>query len=320
MSSKIYALIECRRSIMKGKVIISVALMFTLALTGCGKKAADMGRTESASKNSSVSEFKVGNGVAKSEDKANNQTAAKQDSAVQEKKIIQNCSLQIVADDLKKLSSQLRSKCDELGGYIESEELMEERSTAKVRIPAVKFNEFIVFTENSYEVTNKNITTENITDAYVDNEARLKNLRAQEDQVLNILKKANTVEEVLKVQTELYKIRGEAEALEARKKSWDKQVDYATVTINVSKKNIVVDNKKSIIGGNDFLKASAKGFNNTLVSLTLFIQKFLIFVISNIIPIALLAVVGFFGFKKYRRTKGEEQVIESKEEIKKDKE
>lgn len=303
---------------MKGKVILSIALIFTLALTGCAKKAS-MSRTESASKNS-VSEFKVGNGVAKSEEKTSNQVAGKQDSAVQEKKIIQNCNLAIIADDLKKLSSQIHSKADELGGYIENEQLMEDRSTARVRIPAAKFNDFIVFTEGSYEVINKNITADNITDAYVDNEARLKNLRAQEEQVLNILKKANTVEEVLKVQTELYKIRGEAEALEARKKSWDKQVDYATVTINASKKNIVVDNKKSIIGGNDFIKASAKGFNNTLVSLTLFIQKFLIFVISNIIPIALLAVIGFFGFKKYKKTKSKEQIIESKEQIEKDKE
>lgn len=287
---------------MKGKIIVSIALMFALALTGCAKKA-DMNLSTGSSekKSYSKSDLSISNGTAGVENKANYDAAKAKDSGIQEKKIIQYCDLYIISDDLKKLSAQLHSKSEQLGGYIESEELMEERSTAKIRIPSAKFDEFIGFAENRYEVKNKNIRTENITDAYVDNEARLKNLRAQEEQVLNILKKANTVDEVLKIQAELYKIRGEAEALEARKKSWDKQVDYSTITIKVDKKNIVVDNKKSIIGGKDFVKASAKGFTNTLISLTLFIQRLLIFVISNIIPLAVLVILGFFGFRSYKK-------------------
>lgn len=285
---------------MKGKIVLGIALMLTLAFTGCAKKS-DMSATQSANKSSSTSEMKISNSGATGNGSANSDAAKSQNSVVEQKKIIQHCNLYIVADDLKKLSSELHSKSQQLGGYIESEELMEERSSTKIRIPAIKFDEFISFTESSYEVKNKNITTENVTDAYVDNDARLKNLRAQEEQVLNIMKKANTVDEVLKIQTELYRIRGEAESLEAKKKNWDKEVDYATITINVDKKNIVVDNKKSIIGGKDFFKASSKGFNNTLISLVLFIQKLLIFVISNIIPIAILAALGFFGFKQYKK-------------------
>lgn len=225
----------------------------------------------------------------------------------QEKKIIRFCTLYIQEDDLVKLSEAIQKKTNELGGYIESENTMEQRLTTVVRIPSDKLDEFISYTEKGYKVINKNINTNNITDAYVDNDARLKNLRAQEDQILTILKKANTVDEVLKVQAELYRIRGEAESLTAMKKNWDKQVDYSTITINADKKMIVPDSKKTIIGGSDFFKAIGKGFLNASISVILIIENILIFIFSNIIVIAILAVGAFFGYRRYKKIQNTKQ-------------
>lgn len=288
---------------MKKKALVCAALAAVLALSGCAKKS------------ESISGSAANKSVAPTQDMAiksegQNANAKMADStkltntstAVQtEMKIIRNGTLYIVEEDLSKLSVSLKNKAIELGGYIENENLMETRLATKIRIPSNKFDDFMSFTEKGFDVKNKSITSDNITDAYVDNEARLKNLRAQEEQILTILKKANTVEEVLKVQGELYRIRGEAEALEARKKSWDKQVDYATVTVNADKKMIVPDSKKSIISGSEFGKAVGKGFSNTTVSLVLAIENILIFIFSNIIVLLILGVAGFFGFRSYRK-------------------
>jgi len=239
------------------------------------------------------------NSVMKTDNTTNSKTSVNQ--ADHEKKIIKFCTLYIQEDDLGKLSDSIQKKTNELGGYIESENTMEQRLTTVIRIPSDKFDEFVSFTENGYKVLNKNITTNNITDAYVDNDARLKNLRAQEEQILTILKKANTVDEVLKVQAELYRIRGEAESLEAMKKSWDKQVGYSTITITADKKIIVPDSKKTIIGGSEFFKAIGKGFSNTSVSIILLLENLLIFVLSNIIILAILGAAGFYGFRWYKK-------------------
>jgi hypothetical protein len=235
---------------------------------------------------------------------ASSKTDAKQSASEEEKsrtKIIRNASLYIVEENLTNLSESIRKKVEEIGGYVENENLMEQRLSTRVRIPADKFDEFIGYTEKGFAVKNKSISSENITDVYVDNEARLRNLKAQEEQILTILKKANTVEEVLKVQAELYKIRGEAEALEARKKNWDKQVDYATININADKKVIVAENKNTVISGSDFFKSIGTGFSNTAVALVLAVQHIMIFLLSNIIVLAILALASFLGLRYYKK-------------------
>lgn len=286
--------------------IIALILLFT----ACSKKSANApsstvlqeaatSSSNGAAGNNNLNISGAAYDSAKPADKAVDQKTNQQID--QEKKIIRFCTLYIQEDELGKLSDSIQKKTNELGGYIESDNVMEQRLTTVVRIPSNKFDEFVSFTEKGYKVINKNITTNNITDIYVDNDARLKNLRAQEEQILTILKKANTVEEVLKVQTELYKVRGDADALEATKKSWDKQVDYATITINADKKMVVPDSKKTILGGSEFFKAIGKGFSNTSVSLILFIQNVLIFIISNIIVLAILVAAGFFGYRRYKK-------------------
>jgi hypothetical protein len=303
MKNKEYGGIKMkRRSLLCG--ILALAMIFS----SCAKKS-----EMSAGSTSSDKAASVGNGGLSIKPSAAGTAPArmappmadsKQESSnqvEQNKKIIKNASLYIVEENLINLADSLRKRAEELGGYIESESLMEMRLSARIRIPAQKFDDFITYAEKGFAVKNKDVSAENITDAYVDNEARLNNLKAQEEQVLTILKKANTVEEVLKVQTELYKIRGEAEALEARKKNWDKQVDYASITINADKKIGVVDNKKSILGGSEFFKSIGTGFNNTSVTLVLAIQNLLIFIFSNITVLAFLALAAFFGLKYYKK-------------------
>lgn len=294
-----------RRLLICGSVVILLLLLFTACSKKAGNASSSSAVPQAASgaaekKDSSLS---ISNSVQNDNAKVNTTSMDVKlpQNIDQEKKIIRYCTLFIQEEELGRLSDSIEKKTNELGGYIESENIMEDRLTTVVRIPSDKFDDFVSFTEKGFAVKNKNITTDNITDAYVDNDARLKNLMAQEDQILTILKKANTVDEVLKVQAELYRIRGEAEALEAKKKSWDKQVDYSTITINADKNMIVPDSKKTIIGGSEFFKAIGKGFANTSVSIILLIENVLIFIISNIIVLAILASVGFFGFRWYKK-------------------
>lgn len=292
----------------KKRLLLCGVLAFTIVFTACGKKSAGTIPGDAAGSPSiNQSEAKPSmqdnasmNGVSKKADtdlKANTTST----EISKDQKIIRNGSINIVEENLIKLAEGIKQKTKELGGYIENEEMMEYRLTASVRIPADRFDDFIQYAEKGFDVKNKSISSQNITDTYVDNEARLNNLKAQEKQILGILEKAKTVEEVLKVQAELYKIRGEAEALEGRKRNWDKQIDYATLIINADKKQIVPDNKKTIISGSDFIKAIGKGFSNTGVSLILFVEQLFIFIFSNIIVLVIIGVLSILGFKRFKK-------------------
>jgi hypothetical protein len=215
------------------------------------------------------------------------------------KKIIQTGEIWIIAEDIKIASKNIRSKADNLGGYIESEGITEYSGSAKVRIPSQRLEDFIVYLEKDFEVQSTNTSAQDITSVYIDNEARLNNYRAQEAQVLEIMKKANTVEEILNVQNELFRVRGEIEALEARKKAWDRDVDFSTINLYINKKYSSVERNIRILTGNEFVKSISKGFSGAVTGLVLFIQHFIIFIVSNIFGLIIFGGTGYFVYRKF---------------------
>lgn len=283
----------------KRTVLIMISLMLII-MSGCAKKE---GRTESAryaNTAAPTAEVKYSSNDSK---QSVNYDQAKQNTIPKDKKIIQNYQVSIITDNIKKSANEIENKAKSLGGYVEMEEIMEYSSNASIRIPSSNADLFIEYLEKAFEVTNKNKSSEDISDVYVDNDARLKNLRAEESQVLEILKKANTVDEILKVQSELYRIREEIEVADSRKKNWDRQVDYSTVKLSINKKQIVNDKKVKILSSNEFFSSMGKGFKNTFMTLVVSLQTIIIFLFTNLIPIGIISGLGYAGYRIYNKKK-----------------
>jgi hypothetical protein len=81
-------------------------------------------------------------------------------------------------------------------------------------------------------VDSERVEAEDVTKQYIDQEARLRNLRAQEQQYLGILRQASTVKDTLAVSEQLNSVRGEIEQQQAEFETLSKQVE--TVAINVT--------------------------------------------------------------------------------------
>lgn len=276
------------------KRIISILIITMLVLlSGCAKKSSKYNTADAVSPSQSGSmEYSK-----TEENDSAYRTAANQNTIPQDKKIIQNFLVYLTVEDIKTAAKEIGSKTAQLGGYTEIEEITEYESSSVIRIPSDRADDFIDYLEKNYEVTNKQKSIEDITNVYVDNDARLKNLKAEESQVLEIMKKATSVEEILKVQNELYKIREEIEVLESRKKNWDRQVDYSTIRLNINKKQIVADRKIKILTSNEFFSSAWQGFKNTLTSIILSLQKLIIFLFSNLIPLVIIGGVGYTGYR-----------------------
>ena len=89
------------------------------------------------------------------------------------------------------------------------------------------------------ELKNQALTTEDVTKAYFDTESRLKNARSMEQRLIEILKtKSNDVADLLEVEKELGRVREEIETMQGELKFMDSQVKFATVTIQLSEKNM----------------------------------------------------------------------------------
>ena len=105
-------------------------------------------------------------------------------------------------------------------------------ASVSIRVPAEKFTEVREQIRSlGTRVEGENVDSEDVTKQYVDDDARLRNLRAQEEQYLQILHRAATVKDTLEVSEKLNEIRGAIEEKQAEFSALSKQVE--SVAINV---------------------------------------------------------------------------------------
>src|SRR3989441_9609127 len=106
-------------------------------------------------------------------------------------------------------------------------------ASLSIRVPAAKFAEVRAeIRKLGLRVDGEGVEAQDVTKQSVDQEARLRNLRAQEQQYLGILRKAATVKDTLEVSDKLNEVRGAIEERQAEFEALSKQVE--TVAINIT--------------------------------------------------------------------------------------
>ena len=277
------------------KTLLAFILAAMVIFSACGGS-----KNSYADSNSSVGSAPE-NKVSYEDGKADSVNINKDTAIQSQQMVIISYRMELECEDIGKTADKIRERCGQAEGYVESEEISQYSGYIVIRVPSKESQGVVDFLNDKFDVTRSKKSTQDITDKYVDNDARITNLKAEEAQILEVLKKANTVESILSVQNKLYEIRGEIESLEALKKSWDSRVQYSTIEIDITQKTIISDSKRSIIGGSEFFRAIKKGFTNTTVGLILFIQRLIIFLVSNILLIIIIAGGAYGAVRLYRR-------------------
>ena len=107
-------------------------------------------------------------------------------------------------------------------------------ATLSLRVPAPKFEEVRAqIRKLGLRVDSESFEAQDVTKQYVDQEARLRNLRAQEQQYLGILRKAATVKDTLEVSDKLNEARGAIEERQAEFEALSKQVEAVAINITL---------------------------------------------------------------------------------------
>ena len=90
-------------------------------------------------------------------------------------------------------------------------------------------------------VRQRNISSQDVTEEFIDINARLENMQRHEVRLREILAKANTIEEILKVEKELATARGQIESTTARLKAMTGRIDMSTVQLRISEVTVVAE-------------------------------------------------------------------------------
>lgn len=154
-----------------------------------------------------------------------------------ERKIIQTAHLVLLVEKLDTAVDSIQAAVKECGGFVQSSNMFRQDSARgahySLRIPVDQFNNVLAQLETLGDVQNKGTTGQDVTEEYVDVDARRRNLVRQEERLLTILDQAKTVEDILKVEGQLERVRGEIEALTGRLRYLDDQVELSTVDVEL---------------------------------------------------------------------------------------
>jgi hypothetical protein len=159
------------------------------------------------------------------------------DNATQDRKIVKEGSITLEVEDIAETMDKVTEMADELNGYVVSSYKYEYEQRVEgriiIRVPFEKFDEaFARLRQLARDVPYETTTATDVTEEYVDLEAQLSNLIATEAQYLALMEKAETVEEMLKVQSELSKVRGQIEQIEGRMQYLERTSETALIEVN----------------------------------------------------------------------------------------
>jgi hypothetical protein len=156
----------------------------------------------------------------------------------EERKIVKTGYITLEVEDIAASMDKVANMADEMGGYVVSSDKREYETgvsgSIRIRVPSQRFEEaFERLRQFAVAVPYENTEAKDVTEEYVDLEARLRNLEATEAQYLALLEKAEEVEDMLMVQRELSNVREEIERIEGRMLYLERTSDMALIEINL---------------------------------------------------------------------------------------
>ena len=164
-------------------------------------------------------------------------SAEAQSSAVAQNRIIvRTVDMGIIVPDVPRAAEEILATTRRHGGWqVSSDRSRTHRASLAVRVPAERLDEFVDSIRDMAErVEYETSTSQDVTDEYVDNEARLNGLRSTEERLLEFLDRAVDVEDALDVQEALAGVQVEMERIEGRLRFLSQTSAYSLVNLSLT--------------------------------------------------------------------------------------
>ncbi|MFP3903863.1 MAG: DUF4349 domain-containing protein [Armatimonadota bacterium] len=220
-------------------VLAMLGLVTLIAMVGCGRMAKEQGSASYAPKRAAYD--------AAAETKGASQAGADSDAvpdmpaAQMSRKIIRTGNIDLEVEDVEETSSRIRQLARESGGYVSDSNVREREDGLRygsitLKVPAEKFDSvFEKLQSLAAEGTSVSYSqeAEDVTEEWVDLEARIENKKKAEQSLQKHLEREADLSDILAVEKELFRVRGEIEQLEGRMRYLKNQVSLSTVTVNM---------------------------------------------------------------------------------------
>lgn len=291
---------------MKKLLAITLSLLLLIGLmTGCGAKGnGASGSLADGITSDSRGEISQEVGMSKPGTGATDTAALPQNQ-----KLVRKIWLDAETEDLDALLSHIDEKIAALSGYVEEREIYNgsnytsshryRHASLTIRIPAEQLDAFVSEVEEASNITSTNETAENITLSYVATQSRITALETEQTRLLELLEQAETMEDLLKIESRLTDVRTELEEVTSQLRLYDNMVDYGTLYLNISEvREYTVTEEPETLWGR-----IGNGFMQSLKDLGEFFTELFVFVVVGLPYFVIIAVlvVGVWLLIKFRK-------------------
>lgn len=172
-------------------------------------------------------------------------------TSLSQRKIIYTSSYKIQTEEFNSAKETLDALCKKYGAYYEeanisgTEEKANRRAYYTIRIPVENYFEFRNETGNIGVIVRSSENNRDVSEQYFDTEARLESAKLREERLLEILRTAKTLDDVLSLERELSDVRYEIESMSGTLRKYDSLISYSTITVEIEEVIEPVEIKKA---------------------------------------------------------------------------
>lgn len=153
--------------------------------------------------------------------------------------LIKTASVNIETGDARKASADFAAQAASLGGFVgnlneNTDNLGRHMVMLEVRVPADKLDGALQALDAFGKVLDKQVNAQDVTEEYVDNESRIRNLTKTEERLLDHLGKTSTMDNTLKIEAELNRVREQLELIQGRQRVLSHRVAFSSIRATFS--------------------------------------------------------------------------------------
>ena len=158
-----------------------------------------------------------------------------------ERKIIKQGQIRFQTADVNSTKSLIAQAVQELNGYIANDNVYDYSDrfehTLTIRVPAAHFDLLLhEISESVDKLDSKNIDAKDVTEEFIDIEARIKTKKELQIRYIELLKRATKVDEILNIEREIGKLQTEIESVEGRMSYLKDRIAFSTLTVTYYQK------------------------------------------------------------------------------------
>ena len=299
---------------MKKRIALLLALLMTLSLCACGSSSQTASSTEAVydsapmepeSNMARASGFATMDAPGAAGEYGEYDSGAESGDVPSEnpEKIIYSADATVETTEFDKTLEELAALIKEYGGWVQSSSInganyysisrgssYNRSADYTIRIPSDKFQTVMGTLSTLGNVPYSYTYTENVSAQYYDVQSRLTAYKTQEARLLEMMEKAQTVEDTITIEEKLTELQYKIDSLQSSLNNWDRQVNYSTISLSVQEVGEYTEQQAVTISyGQRLLNA----FTDSLKGAGRFFKNLLVFLVSAIPTLVILAVLFF---------------------------